>query len=89
VVFAEGFGRAPENWGEVLVHGQVAPVVGRVSMEKTSINVTDIPDVAIGDEVVLLGRQGDAQITAEDIAHRLGTNNYEVVTTILPRLPRH
>jgi alanine racemase len=58
-------------------------------MEKTTINVTDIPDVAIGDEVVLLGRQGDAQITADDIANQLGTISYEVVTTILPRVPRH
>jgi alanine racemase len=89
VGYSDGFRRSPENWGEVLVHGQFAPVVGRVSMEKTSINVTHIPDVAIGDEVVLLGRQGDVQITADDIASRLGTINYEVVTNILPRVPRH
>ncbi len=89
VGYGDGFRRSPENWGEVLVHGQLAPVVGRVSMEKASINVTHIPDVAIGDEVVLLGRQGDAQITADDIASRLGTINYEVVTNILPRVPRH
>jgi alanine racemase len=89
VGYADGFRRSPHNWGEVLVHGQLAPVVGRVSMEKTSIDVSHIPDVAIGDEVVLLGRQGDAQITADDIARRLGTINYEVVTNILPRVPRH
>jgi alanine racemase len=89
VGYADGFRRAPENWGAVLVHGQFAPVVGRVSMEKTSINVSHIPDITIGDEVVLLGRQGDAQITADDIAMRLGTINYEVVTSILPRVPRH
>jgi alanine racemase len=89
VGYADGFRRSPENWGEVLVHGQFAPVVGRISMEKTSINVTHIPEVAIGDEVVLLGSQGDVQITADDIARRLGTINYEVVTNILPRVPRH
>ncbi len=89
VGYADGFRHSPEHWGKVLVHGQFVPVVGRVSMEKTAINVTDLSDVAIGDEVVLLGRQGDAQITADDIANQLGTINYEVVTTILPRVPRH
>lgn len=88
VGYAYGFRRKPHNWGRVLVHGQYAPVVGRVSMEKTSINVTHIPNVAIGDEVVLLGRQGDACISAEDIGERLGTNNYEVVCSILARVPR-
>jgi alanine racemase len=87
VGYADGFRRSP-NWGEVLVHGQRAPIVGRVSMEKTSINVSHIPDVSIGDEVVLIGRQGDEEITADEIAARLGTISYEVVTTILPRAAR-
>lgn len=85
--YADGFRRWP-NWGEVLVHGQRAPIIGRVSMEKTTINVSHIPDVSIGDEVVLLGRQGEAAITAEEIALRLGTINYEVVCSVLPRVPR-
>jgi alanine racemase len=88
VGYAYGFRRKPHNWGRVLVHGQYAPVVGRVSMEKTSINVTHIPNAAIGDEVVLLGRQGDARISAEDVGERLGTNNYEVVCSVLARVPR-
>jgi alanine racemase len=88
VGYADGFRRAPNHWGEVLVHGQRAPIVGRISMEKTTINVSHIPDVTIGDEVVLLGYQGDESITADDIAARLGTINYEVVTTILPRAAR-
>jgi alanine racemase len=58
-------------------------------MEKSTINVTNIPGVAVGDEVVLLGRQGDKEITADDVARRLGTINYEVLTSILPRAPRH
>jgi len=86
--YADGFRRAPRNPGSVLIHGAFAPVIGRVSMEKTTINVTDIPDVTVGDEVVLLGRQGDNQITAEAIAENIGTINYEVVTTILPRVSR-
>ena len=88
VGYAYGFRRKPHNWGRVLVHGQYAPIVGRVSMEKTSINVTHIPDVAVGDEVVLLGQQGSARISAEDVGERLGTNNYEVVCSVLARVPR-
>ncbi|GAB4518872.1 MAG: alanine racemase [Anaerolineae bacterium] len=88
VGYADGFRRAPQNWGKVLVHGQYAPVIGRVSMEKTIINVTHIPNVTIGDEVVLLGRQREAVITAEDVAALLGTINYEVTCAVLPRVPR-
>ncbi|MEO1289250.1 MAG: alanine racemase [Chloroflexota bacterium] len=86
--YADGFRRAPHTWEYVLVHGQRAPVVGRVSMEKVAIKVDGIADVRSGDEVVLLGRQGSELITAEMIAEWLGTSNYEVVTTILPRVPR-
>ncbi len=88
VGYADGFRRAPQHWGEVLVGGQRAPLVGRVSMDQTMINVTNIPDVNIGDEVVLIGKQGDEQITADDVAKQLGTINYEVVSTILARVPR-
>jgi alanine racemase len=88
VGYADGFRRAPQHWGEVLVHGQAAPIVGRVSMDQTMIDVTHIDRVRQGDEVVLIGRQGDAAITAEDVARRLGTINYEVVSAILARVPR-
>ncbi len=88
VGYADGLRRSPQTWDYVLVHGQRAPLVGRVSMEKAAINVTDIAGVKAGDEVVLLGQQGDEHITAEMIADWLGTINYEVVTTILPRASR-
>ncbi|RMF80958.1 MAG: alanine racemase [Chloroflexi bacterium] len=88
VGYADGLRRAPQTWRHVLVHGQPAPLVGRVSMEKTAISVSHIADVAIGDEVVLLGKQGQAYITAEQIGAWLGTINYEVVTSILPRVWR-
>jgi alanine racemase len=88
VGYADGFRRAPQHWGEVLVKGQRAPIAGRISMDQAAINVTHIPDVRIGDEVVLIGRQGDERITAEDVADRLGTINYEVVSAILARVPR-
>jgi alanine racemase len=57
-------------------------------MDQTMIDVTAIPAVRLGDEVVLIGRQGEDQITAEDVAERLGTINYEVVSEILARVPR-
>lgn len=85
VGYSDGLRRAPQYWGHVLVRGQIAPIVGRISMEKTSINVTHIPDAAIGDEVVLIGTQGDLTISADDIAHRLGTISYEVLCAIAPR----
>jgi Alr-MurF fusion protein len=88
VGYADGFRRAPRHWGEVLVRGQRAPITGRVCMDQTMINVTHIPGVRQGDEVVLIGRQGDDRITAEEVAARLGTINYEVVSAILARVPR-
>jgi len=88
VGYADGFRRAPRHWGEVLVRGCRAPIVGHVCMDQTMIDVTDIPGVRMGDEVVLIGRQGEQQITVEDVAERLGTINYEVVSEILARVPR-
>ena len=57
-------------------------------MEKIIINVSDIPGVGVGDEAVLLGRQGEGEISADEIALWLGSNNYEVVCTVAPRVPR-
>ncbi len=88
VGYADGFRRAPRNWGSVLVHGQEAPLLGRVCMDQCMIDVTHLPQVRVGDEVVLIGRQGEASLTAEEVARRLGTINYEVVSEILARVPR-
>ncbi len=88
VGYADGFRRAPTRWQAVLVRGQRAPIVGRVCMDQTMINVSHIPNVRVGDEVVLIGRQGDDEITAEEVADWLGTINYEVVSEILARVPR-
>ena len=77
-----------KEMGEVLVHGQRAPIVGRVCMDQTMINVSHIPGVRQGDEVVLIGSQGESVITVEEVAERLGTINYEVVSDILARVPR-
>jgi Alr-MurF fusion protein len=88
VGYADGFRRAPANWGTVLIHGQEAPILGRVCMDQCMIDVTHIDHVRPGDEVVLIGRQGNELLSAEDVAQRLGTSNYEVVSAILARVPR-
>jgi len=88
VGYADGFRRAPRHWGEVLVKGQRAPIVGRVCMDQTMINVSHNSHVRQGDEVVLIGRQGEEEITVDEVAERLGTINYEVVSEILARVPR-
>lgn len=88
VGYADGLRRSPRTWRQVLVHGRRAPLVGRVSMEKTTINVSHIPEARAGDEVVLLGKQGGEHISADEVAAWLGSINYEVLTTILPRVPR-
>ncbi|HEX9037825.1 MAG TPA: alanine racemase [Ktedonobacterales bacterium] len=88
VGYADGFRRAPANWGEVLVRGRRAPILGRVCMDQCMIDVTHIPGVEQGDEVTLIGRQGDDELTAQAVASRLGTSAYEVVSALLARVPR-
>lgn len=86
--YADGYPRALSNRGSVLVRGARAPVVGRVCMDLTMIDVTEIPGVTEGDEVTLLGAQGDHTISAEEIADQAGTISYEVLCGIGPRVPR-
>jgi alanine racemase len=88
VGYADGFRRAPATWGSVLIHGQEAPLIGRVCMDQCMVDVSHIPDVRRGDEVVLIGRQGEATLSAEEVARRLGTISYEVVSALLARVPR-
>lgn len=88
VGYADGFRRGPAHWGHVLVHGQPAPIIGRVTMDQTMLDVSEIPGVRQGDEVVLIGRQGAAEITVGQVAERLGTIGYEVVAEILARVSR-
>ena len=88
VGYADGYDRGLSNSGDVLVRGRRAPVVGRVSMDLVTVDVTDVPGAAVGDEVVLLGRQGDAEITAEELAGKLDTISYEVFCNVGARVPR-
>jgi len=88
VGYADGYQRVLSNRGQVLVRGKRAPVAGRVCMDLTMLDVTDIRNVQQGDEVVLLGRQGDAEITGDEMATWANTISYEIFTSIGARVPR-
>ncbi len=86
--YADGFSRALSNRGEALVRGVRVPVAGRVCMDMTMLDVTDVPGVREGDEVVLIGSSGGERITAADLAEKTGTIPYEVLCGISARVPR-
>ena len=88
VGYGDGFRRYPKNVARVIVGGQIVPVVGRVCMDQIMANVSECGEVKIGDEVVLIGKQGGAHITADDVARWWGTINYDVVTGISARVAR-
>lgn len=86
--YGDGFRRTPHNAGHMLVAGNLCPIVGSVSMDQTVIDITDVPGARVSDEVVILGKQGTAEITVDDIAQAYQTINYEVVTALSDRLER-
>jgi alanine racemase len=88
VGYADGFNRLLSNRGYVLIRGREAPIAGRISMDQVVVDVTAIPGVAIGDEVVLLGSQGSETLDAWDLADFCGTVPWEVLCAIGPRVPR-
>ncbi|MEA2204128.1 MAG: alanine racemase [Blastocatellia bacterium] len=88
VGYEDGFNRALSNRGRVIVKGNYAPVIGRVSMDLTLIDVTDVPGVAVDDEVVLLGRQNGLSVPAEDLGSQSGTISYEITCGVSDRVPR-
>jgi alanine racemase len=88
VGYGDGYKRLLSNRGVVLVNGMRAPVCGRVCMDLTMVDVTDIAKVQPGDEVVLLGRQAAAEITADEMAGWADTISYEILTSISARVPR-
>lgn len=88
VGYADGFRWSLSNRGEVLVGGRRVPVVGRVCMDYTLVDVTDVPGVRVGDEVVLIGRQGRERIRAEEVAEKAGTIAYEILCAVGKRVPR-
>ena len=88
VGYADGYNRLFSNNAEMLVKGRKAPVVGRVCMDLTMLDVTDIDGVEEGDEVVILGSQGRETITAADLSGRIGTIPYEIITSLGSRAKR-
>lgn len=88
VGYADGYSRALSGDTSVLLRGQKAAVIGRICMDQLMINATGWPDLKQGEEIVLFGKQGDAVISAEELAHKLRTINYEITCKVSHRVPR-
>lgn len=86
--YADGYPRPLNGHGRVIVRGQYAPVVGNICMDQCMIDVSNIPDVAEGDEVILMGSNGNLSILADEIAEKTNTINYEIVCAFGQRLPK-
>lgn len=86
--YGDGYPRTLSNRGVVLVHGRRAPLIGRVCMDMIMVDITDIPNVTLNDEVVLMGCQGTECITPDELGDLAGTNSYAVMLGFLPRVPR-
>ena len=87
--YQDGYSRLLSNNTNVIVNGSLAPVVGRISMDWTIVDVTDVVNAKIDDEVILIGASGGQQVTCEDLAMRTGTISYEITCGINQRVPRH
>jgi len=88
VGYADGLNRRLSSRGRMLVHGRRVPIIGRVCMDLTMLDVGSIANIQIGDEVVIFGRQGNEMLTVDEMAASLDTINYEIVSTISVRVPR-
>ncbi len=87
--YYDGVDRKLSNCGEVLIHGRRAKILGRVCMDLTVADISKIKNARLGDEVVIIGRQGKEAVTADELANKIGTINYEVVTRLRETLPRY
>jgi alanine racemase len=88
VGYADGYSRNLSNRGKVIIHGQYAPIIGRICMDQFMVDITDVEDVRQGDTVTLLGRDGQAFISAEELAEWSHSFPYELVCTVGKRIPR-
>jgi alanine racemase len=89
VGYGDGLSRLFSNKGQFVVRGRRCPLVGRVTMDQSLVDVTPLKGgVELGDEVTIIGRQGDEEVTADELAAEMGTINYEIVTSIASRVPR-
>jgi alanine racemase len=88
VGYGDGLARALKTKGRALIGGRALPFAGRIAMDLFMVDVTDLPGAAVGDEVVLIGTQGPARQTADDLAAAAGTINHEIITAIRRRVAR-
>jgi alanine racemase len=86
--YGDGIPRVLGNRGHAIIHGKKAPLIGRISMDMTVVDITAVPDTTAGDVATLIGRDGDACITVDEVAHQAGTISYEIMTGLTARLPR-
>lgn len=86
--YADGYSRLLSGKAKVIINGKFAKVVGRICMDQCMIDVTDIGEVKVGDEVILLGSDGELKFDADDFAEAMGTINYEILCMIKQRIPR-
>jgi alanine racemase len=86
--YADGYHRLASNRAELVVRGRRVPIAGRVCMDHLMIDVTDVPDAAVGDRVCVIGRQGDAAVSADELAGWCETISYEMLTAVVRRVPR-
>ncbi|HEY3417023.1 MAG TPA: alanine racemase C-terminal domain-containing protein, partial [Armatimonadota bacterium] len=86
--YADGFTRALSNRGCALLQGRRVPIAGRISMDQTSVDSTEVPGIAVGDVAVLIGSQGEERITAWEVGVTMGSIAYEALTNLSARLPR-
>lgn len=86
--YADGYPRPYSQYAKVIVNGHIAPIAGNICMDQCMVDVTDVPDVKVGDEVIIMGTDGTHTILADDIARATGTINYEIVCAFGQRLPK-
>ena len=88
VGYADGYNRQLSNKGYVLIRGKKACIVGKICMDQMMVDISDIDGLSIGDEVILIGKSGDKEILADEMAHLIDTIGYEIVCGISKRVPR-
>jgi alanine racemase len=88
VGYADGYPRALSNRGEVLIHGKRCPILGRVCMDQMMVDITNVPEAKTEDPVVLIGKDGNERISAEEVGEAAYSFNYEFVCGIARRIPR-
>lgn len=86
--YADGYTRLLSHKAKVIINGQLAPIVGNICMDQCMVDITEVPNVKVGNEVILIGEEGNSKFNADDIAELIGTINYEVICMIGKRIPR-